>query len=387
MTTELQRWAVSYRIRADNLGQANELADQVCLEQTVEVPRAMVPGGFIADHIVGQIQKLTADADGHFEAIISYPVELVQGDFLNLLNVIFGNSSIKRGLRVVDVHLPHAVLADYQGPRYGVAGLRQRLDVATGPLLLAAIKPVGLSVDQLAQICYEFALAGMDLIKDDHNLTNQHYAPFEARVQACVAAVERANAQTGRRCGFVPNITGAQSGLIARARFAQSVGAAAIMCAPALIGYDTVRELSTDQSLNLPVISHPAFSGANVVSDDAGFSHGFYFGTLQRLMGVDAVIFPNAGGRFGFSTGECNNIRTHALSELGSLRATCPAPGGGMTPARLPDMRSLYGDDVMYLMGGALLQDKRGLAVAVAELRSAVGRAAIHATDLGTSAR
>ena len=64
------------------------------------------------------------------------------------------------------------------------------------------------------------------------------------------------------------------------------------MLAPALAGYDVAHRLAADPGFGLPVISHPAFSGANVVGRDCGFSHGFYFGTLQRLMGVDAASIP-----------------------------------------------------------------------------------------------
>jgi len=370
----LERFSVTYRIAATSEACARDMTEAICLEQTVEIPRAVVPAGLIADHIVGQLQSLLPSTPDHFDASISYPVELVLGDFPNLLNVIFGNSSIKPGLRVMHIDLPHSVLAQYPGPRYGIQGLRDRLGIAQGPLLLAAIKPVGLSVDALADLCFRFALAGMDLIKDDHNLANQSYAPFEPRVRACVAAVARANACTGRSCGFVPNITGSQNHLLERARFAQHEGAAAVMCAPALMGYDALRQLSVSTSFNLPIISHPAFSGANVIASEAGFSHGFYFGTLQRLMGVDAVIFPNTGGRFGFTVADCQDIQAKAQDKLGYLRATCPAPGGGMLLDRVASMQALYGNDVMYLMGGGLLGDNRGLATAVGELRASVGR-------------
>ncbi len=378
-----ERFSVRYLLAASNDEQARALAETLCLEQTVEVPRALVPAGFIAEHIVGRINDLRRRDALHFVATISYLSELVRGDFLNLLNVIFGNSSIKTGLRVLDIELGPGLLQEYPGPRFGMAGLRTRLQVPQGPLLLAAVKPVGLSVAELAELCFRFALAGMDLIKDDHNLADQPWAPFEPRVLACVQAVQRANALTGRRAVFVPNLTGPQAKLHARARFAVQAGAGALMLAPALLGFDAVRELAQDADVNLPIISHPAFGGAQVIAADAGFSHGFYFGTLQRLMGVDAAIFPNSGGRFGFSPAECAEIRSSATAPMAHLASCCPAPGGGMTLANVPRMRTLYGDDVMYLMGGALLGDARGLDSAVLELRRAVGRGGGRRNDTG----
>lgn len=119
------------------------------------------------------------------------------------------------------------------------------------------------------------------------------------------------------------------------------------MIAPALTGYDVVRTLAADPDFSLPIVSHPAFAGANVVSPDCGFSHRTFFGTLHRLMGVDAVIYPNFGGRFGFTREECLSIARACAADLGGPRAIAAAPGGGMTFARVPEMPAAYGKDVM----------------------------------------
>lgn len=129
------------------------------------------------------------------------------------------------------------------------------------------------------------------------------------------------------------------------------------MIAPALAGYDVVHTLASDPNFSLPIVSHPAFSGANVVSPDCGFSHRAFFGTLHRLMGADAVVYPNFGGRFGFTRAECQSIAKACAVDMGGPKAIVAAPGGGMTFARIPEMRAAYGNDVMYLVGGALLSE------------------------------
>jgi len=197
----------------------------------------------------------------------------------------------------------------------------------------------------------------MHFVKDDHGLVDQKTSPFEERLKACVEAVSEANAKSGGKTSFVPNITGPAPSIIERARQAQEAGAGAVMIAPALTGYDVVRTLAADPDFLLPIVSHPAFAGANVVSPDCGFSHRTFFGTLHRLMGVDAVIYPNFGGRFGFTREECLSIAKACAADLGGPRAIAAAPGGGMTFARVPEMREAYGKDVMYLIGGALLQE------------------------------
>lgn len=237
---------------------------------------------------------------------------------------------------------------------------------------MSAIKPVGLSTKELAGLAHDFAIGGMHFVKDDHGLVDQHTSPFSERLRACVEAVGEANAKSGGKTSFVPNITGPASVILARAKEAQEAGAGGVMIAPALAGYDIIRTLAADQDFILPIVSHPAFSGANVISPDCGFAHRAFFGTLHRLMGSDAVVYPNFGGRFGFSREECLSISAACSDELGPLKTIAPAPGGGMTLDRVAEMRAAYGNDIMYLVGGALLMDPGGVICACQRLAAKI---------------
>lgn len=353
------RFTVTYFVRAASEAEAQARARDIALEQTVEIPRDVVPAGYVEDEILGKVESVIPAADGRpgYLAAVSYSEDDIGGDFLQFLNIVFGNSSIKPGIKVEDIGLSPAIRALCPGPRFGIEGLRAQAGVERQPLVMSAIKPVGLSTAALADLAHRFALGGMHFVKDDHGLVDQATSPFAERLTACVAAVAEANAKTGGRCSFVPNITGPATAVIERAMMAKEAGAGAVMIAPALTGYDVVRTLAADANFGLPIVSHPAFSGANVVSPDCGFSHRAYYGTLQRLMGVDAVVYPNFGGRFGFTVEECQSIAAACAADLGGPKPIVAAPGGGMNFSRVPEMREAYGRDVMYLIGGALLQE------------------------------
>jgi ribulose-bisphosphate carboxylase large chain len=353
------RFTVTYFVRASDRDEAKARALDIALEQTLEIPRNCVPPGYVEDEILGRLESLKQDPAGRagYLAAISYSDDDVGGDFLQFLNIVFGNSSIKPGLRVEDIELSPGVLQLCNGPRHGIAGLRARAGIGDTPLLMSAIKPVGLSTAELARLAHDFALGGMHYVKDDHGLVDQKTSPFEERLRACIEAVGEANAKSGGKASFVPNITGPATLMAERARLAQDAGAGGIMIAPALAGYDIIRTLAADPDFSLPIVSHPAFSGANVVSPDCGFSHRSFFGTLHRLMGADAVIYPNFGGRFGFTREECISIAKACADDLGGPKSIVAAPGGGMTFSRVPEMKEAYGNDVMYLIGGALLQE------------------------------
>jgi ribulose-bisphosphate carboxylase large chain len=282
-------------------------------------------------------------------------VEIAAGELTQFLNVVFGNSSIKPGIRVEHLDLPESMLSSFKGPRFGREGLRKRLNVPERPLLATAIKPMGLSCEELAGLAYQFSLGGMDIIKDDHGLTNQCCAPFEERVERCAEAVRKANRETGGTTVYIANITASAHEVKKRARFAKAAGAGGLMIAPGLCGFDLMREIADDEVIGLPILTHPALQGSFVTGRN-GISHGVIFGQLARLAGADATIFPNFGGRFSFSREECGDIAEAAKGPMGHLRTIFPAPGGGMSLSRVPEMLKTYGQDLIFLIGGGLFK-------------------------------
>jgi ribulose-bisphosphate carboxylase large chain len=78
-------------------------------------------------------------------------------------------------------------------------------------------------------------------------------------------------------------------------------------------------------------------------------------GKLFRLLGADATVFPNHGGRFGYSPATCRELADTALASWSGLNAAVPVPAGGMTLDRVGEMLKFYGRDVMLLIGGGLL--------------------------------
>ncbi|MZP29797.1 ribulose 1,5-bisphosphate carboxylase large subunit [Heliobacterium undosum] len=354
------RFSVLYRLTGDEATALNKAKD-ICLEQSVEFPGDLLPEGFIREHIVGRIESFGPATASHetapaYHANISFDVETASGELTQLLNVIFGNISIKPGITVESIDLPDSLLRQFQGPRFGREGLREWLGVPQRPLLFTALKPMGLSSEELAKMAYQCALGGIDIIKDDHGLTNQVFAPFEERVSRCAEAVERANRETGQQCVYVANVTAPMDQLISRARYAKAAGAKGLMVAPALVGLDAMRLLAEDDEIALPIFSHPAFQGSYVTSPGNGIAHPALFGQITRLAGADAVIYPNFGGRFSFSRAECKAIARGTEMPMGAIKPIFPCPGGGMSLEAIPDMLDVYGRDVIFLIGGGLFR-------------------------------
>ncbi len=366
-----ERFQVIYRING-SYDEAMAKAQDACIEQTVEFPADLLPAGDIPNHIIGRIEGVNKSFNDFNDITISYPVEDAGGDLVQLLNVIFGNTSIKPGIRVEKLILPTAILSKFQGPRFGRNGLRSLLKAPARPMLCSAIKPMGLTSEQFADQAFQFASGGIDIIKDDHGLADQPFSPFRERVARCAEAVQRANAKSGSHSIYMPSLGSRADQIIEKAYYAKSVGAGGFLVPPGLVGFDIMRVLADDNSLALPIMMHPSMIGSFVTCPTTGFSHYTLFGQLTRLAGADATIYPNWGGRFAFSREECISIAAGSQEDLGHIKPIFPTPGGGMTIDRIPEMLDVYGKDLIFLMGGGLHRIKPTLVESSAYFRNLV---------------
>lgn len=364
------RFTVTYAVDAPDAATAEARAKAIALEQTVEIPRDVVPPGFVEDTILGRVEDLTETSPGRYAATISYSPESCGTELPQLLNVIFGNSSIQTGLKVTGLALG-PLAAAHPGARFGITGLRGLAAAPSGPMIAPVLKPQGSSPAALARIAETCARAGAHIVKEDHGLTNQPCAPFRDRVPAIAEAVARANAATGGRTLYFANLAGHSEDLPAMAAFARDAGVDGFLVMPGLFGFDLVRRMARAEPA-LPVMTHPSFLGPYVLSRDTGFTHAMMFGTLQRLAGADIVVFPNVGGRFGFSAAECRSIAGACTDPGGIGPAVLPSPGGGMSPDRAPEMVRMYGEDAVFLLGGSLLRAGARMGAVISDLRRAL---------------
>lgn len=331
-----------------------QAAFAIIVEDTIEFPFELLPEGEIKEHIVGKIEEITEVGENHFKAVISYAIEITSYTIAQLLNVVLGNISLMPNIKVERFDLSPSLAAKFSGPRFGREGLRKLLNIPTRPLICTALKPMGLTNKELAEMGYQVAKGGMDIVKDDHGISNQPFNQFKERVQYIQEAIEKANHETGNKCIYLPNITGHADELRENAYFAKKIGCGGLMILPAHSGWDAIRMLAEDDNLNLPIMSHPAFHGSYVVSPTSGFSPFAWFGQVARLAGADMNIFVNFGSRFSSTVEECCSAAAGTAVHMNNIKPIFPVAGGGITMHNIPDMKKVYDNNMIYLMGGGL---------------------------------
>ncbi len=365
MTSRIE---VTYRVRSA-AADIEARARAIAVEQSVEMPLSAIADSHVLDHVVGEVLGIADRGDGTFDARIGLAAGTTGHEAGQLMNMLFGNTSIHDDVTLQDLELPERMAAAFGGPSHGIAGLRARVGVPRRPLTSSALKPQGSSAARLAEIARHMALGGIDYIKDDHGLADQDYSPFAGRVAAISEAVADASECTGHPTRYAPSLAGNLDDLRRQVDVARSHGLDTLLIAPMVVGIPSFHTL-VGECPDMAFIAHPAMAGA------ARIAPPMHFGKLFRLLGADAVIYPNHGGRFGYSAATCRDIAETSRAPWLGLAPSLPVPAGGMSPARTAEMVSFYGSDVMLLIGGALLEARDSLAEATRAFVTAVEEAA-----------
>lgn len=349
---------IHYQIAASSNAEAWEKAEKASVEQSVEMPINAVPEQSRLS--LPNVVSVTELGKGLWDTVISFPTTLIgdEDDIVQFMNILYGNISLYSDIKVVDVSNQ---IFDFlfAGPAHGIEGIRKMAGVFDRPLSCTALKPVGLSSDEFASRAAAFAENGIDLIKDDHGLTNQQTARFEDRTRACVYAVQKAAEKTGKQTLYFPNITAAPQVALSRVEMALEMGAHGVLVCPQLTGLSLVSDIR--KNFNCPIMAHPSFSGSYISHKRSGISMSLFYGKIWRALGADAVIFPNPGGRFEFTRAQCADLHNTLINTEFPFRTSFPVPAGGIQLDSVQSFRELYGKETVFLIGGSLYEHPGGI--------------------------
>ena len=133
------RLIACYRVRAE-AGAIEERARGLAVEQSVEMPVSAIREVAILEEIVGEVARIEDRGDGWFDVDIALASATVGDDAGQLLNMLYGNSSLQEDVVLADFSLPDDLLDRFGGPRQGLEGLRRRADADRRALTCSALR-------------------------------------------------------------------------------------------------------------------------------------------------------------------------------------------------------------------------------------------------------
>jgi 2,3-diketo-5-methylthiopentyl-1-phosphate enolase len=285
---------------------------------------------------------------------IAYPALNFSADLPAILTTVFGKLSLDGKVKLVDLQFSDELKKDFPGPRFGIEGIRNKLGVHNRPLLMSIFKGViGRDMEFLLKQLKEQSLGGVDLIKDDEILFENELTPFEKRIALGNQVLDEVYETTGHRTLYAANLTGRTTQLRDKARKAAELGADALLFNVFAYGLDVLQELREDDEISIPIMAHPAVSGALTSADDYGFSHSLLLGKLVRYAGADFSLFPSPYGSVALEKQQALSI-AEALTAEDLFQKSFPVPSAGIHPGMVPLLVKDFGVDSIINAGGGV---------------------------------
>ena len=303
---------------------------------------------------VVSIEGLSVEAKEQSIIRIAYPSVNFSGDIPAILTTVFGKLSLDGKIKLIDLHFDSALKSLFPGPRFGIDGLREKINVYDRPLLMSIFKGVlGKDLKFLTEQLKQQALGGVDFVKDDEILFENELTPFEKRIAGGKKVLDEAFEETGHRTLYAVNLTGRTSSLRDRALKAADLGADLLLFNVFSYGLDVLQELREDDEIGLPLMAHPAFSGALTSSSQYGISHSLLLGKLIRYAGADLSLFPSPYGTVALEKTAALSI-AEELTKLDDFKQSFPVPSAGIHPGLVPLLMRDFGINSVINAGGGV---------------------------------
>ncbi|WP_458186069.1 type III ribulose-bisphosphate carboxylase [Haladaptatus sp. NG-WS-4] len=328
--------------------------------------------------VEGNITDLSAttfDIDGN-EVKVAYPDELFEdGNMPQILSCIAGNimgmKAVNR-IRLLDCEWPESLTTSFLGPQFGSSVRNEIFDVGDRPITATVPKPkVGLSTDQHAQIGYEAWMGGLDLLKDDENLTDQTFNPFHDRLTESLARRDDAQDETGEKKSYLVNITADTNTMLERADMVAEQGCEYVMVDVITTGWGAVQAVRERcEELGLAIHAHRAMHAAFDRLETHGVSMRV-LAQISRICGVDQLHTGTADlGKL--ANEDTVGINEWLYSDLYGQNDVLPVASGGLHPGLVPELIEREGQNIAIQAGGGVHGHPDGTRAGAAALRQAV---------------
>ena len=306
------------------------------------------------------------------EVTISWPAESVGSNLPALVSTLQGNLyelAQFSGLRLLDFEVPDAFGAKFRGPKFGIEGTRRLTGVQGRPLIGTIIKPsIGLTPAQTAEMVDQLISAGIDFIKDDELMTDPPSSPFDQRVDAIMAVVNRHAERTGKKTMYAFNIS---DELDAMQRHYDKVVAAGGTCAMISlnpVGWSATKKICDQGALAI----HGHRNGWGMLTRHPAIGMAFAaYQKIWRLAGADQIHVNGIANKFWEPDDMVVQSIEACLKPFIGNPAILPVVSSGQWGGQAPETyRRTHTLDLLYLAGGGILAHPEGAAAGVRSLRT-----------------
>jgi 2,3-diketo-5-methylthiopentyl-1-phosphate enolase len=303
---------------------------------------------------------------------IAYPTVNFSPDLPAILTTTFGKLSLDGEIKLIDLEFSAELATHFKGPKFGIEGIRKWTGVQDRPFVMSIFKGIlGKDLSFLLNQLEQQARGGVDFVKDDEILFDNDLTPFEERITKGREVLEKVYSEIGHRTRYAVNLTGRTFDLRDKAKRATELGADMLLFNVYAYGLDTLHSLAEDSEITVPIMAHPAVSGAFTPSPQYGLSNQLALGKLLRFAGADFSLFPSPYGSVALEKNETLKI-VESLTKPDYVKPTLPVPSAGIHPGMVPQLIEDFGVDSVINAGGGVHGHPAGSAAGGKAFRQAV---------------
>jgi ribulose-bisphosphate carboxylase large chain len=271
-------------------------------------------------------------------------------------------------IKLLDITFPDSFLDLFEGPKFGVQGLRDMLEVYDRPLFFGVVKPnIGLTPESFTELAYESWLGGLDIAKDDEMLGDVDWSPLSRRSFLMGKARKQAEERTNEKKMYLANITDEADRLIELHDMCVKNGANALMVNTMTVGLSPIRMLR--RHTEVPLVAHFDMIAPFTRVPHYGIDSNVII-KLQRMVGFDSIIFPGLGTRMRTSDQEVLDNVNQCLKPLGKHKPCLPVPAGSQWAGTTLDIhKTLKTIDFGIVPGRGVFEHPMGPRGGAASLR------------------
>ncbi|MGG2064617.1 2,3-diketo-5-methylthiopentyl-1-phosphate enolase [Bacillus sp. S14(2024)] len=286
---------------------------------------------------------------------IHYPSANFSTDLPAIFTTVFGKLSLDGEIKLIDLTFSDDLKERFPGPKFGIDGIRNSLNVHDRPLLMSIFKGmIGRNIGYLKTQLRDQASGGVDIVKDDEILFDNPLTPLSERIRAGKEVLQSVYETYGHKTLYAVNLSGRTYDLKEKAKQAVAAGADILLFNVFAYGLDVLQALAEDDDISIPLMAHPAVSGTYIASELYGFSSSLLLGKLLRYAGADFSLFPSPYGTVSFKKEETLYVAKALTDENEPFKRSFPVPSAGIHPGLVPLLIRDFGQQCVINAGGGI---------------------------------